>query len=170
MPLIKLNTTQLLISYFIVWPFLQIMISLVCNRISDEHFSDNSFLLKTRKWEKEGRIYKSVFKIHKWKPILPDGARLYNNGFEKKNVKHFDSAYFEKFIIETGRAEINHWIQIMPFWIFILWSPSYVILPMFLYAMIVNFPCIIAQRYNRPRLRRTYKLLLDREMREKSQD
>lgn len=163
MQLIFMTPKQLLISYFIVWPLIQFAMTAICNSLSDKWFKENSFILKTRKWENGGKIYKTVFKIHKWKPFLPDGAKLYKKGFQKRHVKNFESEYFSLFIAETGRAEITHWLQIMPFWIFGLWSPSFVILPMLIYALIVNLPCIIAQRYNRPRLILTQKILLERE-------
>jgi glycosyl-4,4'-diaponeurosporenoate acyltransferase len=137
--------------------------TVICNSLGDKWFKESSFILKTRKWENDGKFYKTVFKINKWKPLLPDGAKLYKNGFQKRNVKNFEPEYFSQFIAETGRAEITHWLQIIPFWVFGLWSPSFVILPMLFYALLVNLPCIIAQRYNRPRLIKTYKLILEKE-------
>ena len=163
MQVIFMSYPKLLLSYFLVWPFIQLTMTLICNNLSDKWFKEDSFILKTRKWEKGGSFYKNFFKINKWKPYLPDGAKLNKKGFQKRNVKTFESEYFSEFIVETGRAEMTHWLQIIPFWVFAFWSPSFVIFPMFVYAMIVNFPCIIAQRYNRPRLIRTYNLILERE-------
>jgi glycosyl-4,4'-diaponeurosporenoate acyltransferase len=167
MQVIFLSNTQLLLSFFIVWPVIQLLMTLICNNLSDKWFKESSFILKTRKWEKDGNFYKRVFKIHKWKPFLPDGAKLYKGGFQKKSVKNFESQYFLEFIAETGRAEITHWLQIIPFWVFAFWSPSFVIFPMFVYAMLVNFPCILTQRYNRPRLIRTYNHILKENERKK---
>lgn len=45
-----------------------------------------------------------------------------------------------------------HWLGILPFWVFGLFAPPGVIWIMLAYALIVNLPCIIAQRYNRPRV------------------
>jgi len=163
MQVIFMSPGYLLLSYFLIWPFIQLMMTLICNNLSDRWFDENSFILKTRKWEDGGTFYKRVFKIHKWKYLLPDGAKLYKAGFQKRYVKKFESKYFSEFIAETGRAEITHWLQIVPFWVFALWSPKFVIFPMFVYAMLVNFPCIIAQRYNRPRLIKTYKMILEKE-------
>jgi glycosyl-4,4'-diaponeurosporenoate acyltransferase len=163
MQVIFLTNPELLLSYFLIWPLIQITMTVICNSLGDKWFKESSFILKTRKWENDGKFYKTVFKINKWKPLLPDGAKLYKNGFQKRNVKNFEPEYFSQFIAETGRAEITHWLQIIPFWVFGLWSPSFVILPMLFYALFVNLPCIIAQRYNRPRLIKTYKLILEKE-------
>jgi glycosyl-4,4'-diaponeurosporenoate acyltransferase len=131
---------------------MQVLIAMLGNRISDKRFDPNGFWLKTRKWEDNGMLYKRVFKVHKWKHLLPDGAKTHDKGFQKKRLSSHDPEYLQKFIAETGRAEIFHWLQIVPFWIFGLWSPAFVIWIMLGYALAVNLPCIVAQRYNRPRL------------------
>lgn len=160
MQIIFLPKWQMILSYFIVWPLLQIAVAVISNRIGDRHFSPESFWLRTRKWEKGGEFYKRVFKVHKWKRLLPDGARVHKKGFRKKSLNSHDPEYLKAFIAETGRAETIHWLQIAPFWIFGLWSPPIVIWLMLGYALIVNTPCIIAQRYNRPRLIRVYRIAL----------
>jgi glycosyl-4,4'-diaponeurosporenoate acyltransferase len=143
---------------------MQVLIAMLGNKISDKHFDSNSFWLKTRNWEHGGSLYKRAFKVHKWKHLLPDGAKTHNKGFQKKKLSSYDPEYLEKFITETGRAEIFHWLQIVPFWIFGLWSPPFVVWIMLGYALAVNLPCIIAQRYNRPRLIQTYRYFKHKQM------
>ncbi|MDX1286122.1 MAG: hypothetical protein R3182_13965, partial [Draconibacterium sp.] len=116
----------------------------------------NSFWYKTRRWEKNGMIYRKVFKIHLWKHWLPDGAKAQKNGFRKKSLNNLDKEYLEKFLVETCRAEMLHLLQILPFWIFGFWCPPFVIWIMLGYALLVNLPCILAQRYNRPRIIELY--------------
>lgn len=149
-------TWLMLLSYIIYWPVIQLLIAIIGNHVNDKHFHPDSFWLKTRTWEKGGEIYNHVFKIRKWKHLLPDGARAHKKGFQKKHMNNFSSNYMEAFIAETGRAETIHWLQIFPFWIIGFWSPPYIVWIMLAYALIVNFPCILAQRYNRPRLRKIY--------------
>jgi len=95
--------------------------------------------------------------------LLPDGAKAVKNGYQKKHIKDFSEAGLEKFIIETCRAELTHLLAILPFWVFGFFAPFYIIPIMLVYALIVNLPCMIAQRYNRPKLVK----LLDR-MRKKN--
>jgi glycosyl-4,4'-diaponeurosporenoate acyltransferase len=45
-----------------------------------------------------------------------------------------------------------HWLAILPFRVFGFFTPPIVILYMLIYALAINMPCIIAQRYNRPRI------------------
>ena len=158
-----LPTWLMILSYILLWPLFQVSISLIGNKISDKNFDHNRFWLKTRKWEQDGLFYIKVFKINKWKHLLPDGAKAHKKGFQKKNMQSYDTEYMKAFIAETGRAETIHWFQIIPFWVFGLWSPPFVIWVMLGYALLVNLPCILAQRYNRPRLVKGYNYLLQKQ-------
>lgn len=152
----------MIVSYIIIWPLIQVSISLLWNKINDKHFDPDGVWLRTKKWEDGGVFYARVFKIHKWKHLLPDGAKAHKKGFRKKYLKSYEPEYIKAFIVETGRAETAHWLQIAPFWVFGLWSPTFVIWIMLGYALLVNLPCIISQRYNRPRLIISYNYLVKR--------
>ncbi|MEA5061120.1 MAG: hypothetical protein VB015_01720 [Erysipelotrichaceae bacterium] len=64
-----------------------------------------------------------------------------------------------QFLIESARGELTHWLAILPFWVFGFFAPSYIIPIMLAYALIVNLPCIIVQRYNRPRIKKLLKMM-----------
>lgn len=147
----------IILSFVILWPAFQVSVSALSNYIPDDKFNLASFWFKGWKFENDGKFYRKFFRIHKWKRFLPDGAKLFDTGFPKGELCNTDKEYLEAFIKETCRAEASHWIQIIPFWVFGLWAPPFVIIVMFIYAMILNMPCIIAQRYNRPRLIRLYE-------------
>jgi hypothetical protein len=49
---------------------------------------------------------------------------------------------------------MDHWLCIPPALLFFLWNPGPVGFVMILYAFVVNLPCILAQRFNRPVWRR----------------
>lgn len=140
----------MLLSYFIGWPLMQLAVAYIVNFMDDRFFQPDNFILRSRKWE--SAFYRRVLKVPKWKHLLPDGATAYKGGFRKRELASSDTDYLNRFIIETGRAEIMHWLEILPFWIFGLWSPFYVVWLMLGYALVVNIPCILTQRFNRPRL------------------
>ena len=146
-----------ILSYIILWPAYQVSISALGNHIRDERFRLDSFWFRGWKFEDGGKFYKRFFRIHKWKRLLPDGAKMFDTGFPKGELNGTEKEYLEAFIKETCRAEASHWIQILPFWVFGLWSPPFVIIVMLVYSLVLNMPCIIAQRYNRPRLIRLYE-------------
>ena len=152
MQIIFLPRWLMIVSFFVVWPVLQVGFSKLANKIPDSRFDENSWFFRPHKWERGGKIYAKTAKVRLWKRMLPDGAAVFGEGFKKKRLERLDEDYLRSFVKETCRAEWAHWMQITPFWIFGLWAPFYVIWIMLGYALILNLPCIIAQRYNRPRL------------------
>ncbi|MDH4268926.1 MAG: glycosyl-4,4'-diaponeurosporenoate acyltransferase, partial [Dehalococcoidia bacterium] len=84
----------------------------------------------------------------------PDGAAVFKSGFRKKHLKNQDALYLQRFIIETCRAELAHWVIFVFSFLFFIWNAWWIGMIMVAYALIVNIPCIIAQRYNRARLKR----------------
>ncbi|MFW5779872.1 MAG: glycosyl-4,4'-diaponeurosporenoate acyltransferase [Bacillota bacterium] len=154
MPLISLSDTQMLIVLFLGSLIIQISGALIARQIKFDENSTKKWLYKTREWEKQGVFYKKYTFVHKWKKFLPDGARFFKNDFRKKHLLAADREYVEKFIAESCRAELAHWLGMLPFILFFVFVYWYVALIMVFYGIIVNLPCIIAQRYNRPRLKK----------------
>lgn len=121
-------------------------------------FQSNSFFYKEENYLdeilffKKEKIYENVFKIKYWKDKIPQYVS--KNGFSKKKIETFDLEYLKKFISETYRAEINHFLccLIIPF----LFFNKYAIISTIISILIVigNVPCILIQRYNRLRIRR----------------
>lgn len=120
-------------------------------------FQVRYFYLPNKEVGKNGAIYERLTKVHKWKKFLPDGASIGKTGFRKKHMTSFSREYLERYLLESCRAELTHWLAILPFWVFGLFAPPRVVAYMFIYALVVNIPCIIAQRYNRPRMVRMLK-------------
>ena len=157
MQVIFLPRVWMIISFFAAWLLIQMGAAFIGNRLPKAFF-EKSALFKEFGFESEA-FYKRVFKVHRWKKLLPDGAAISKNGFRKRRMQSMDKAYVAQFILESKRAEAVHWLAILPFWVFGLWSPPIVVPMMFVYALAVNLPCIIAQRYNRPRLERLLERL-----------
>jgi glycosyl-4,4'-diaponeurosporenoate acyltransferase len=122
-----------------------------------KHFNPQAWGFRKRNWEKEGRVYQKIFCVKKWKGLLPEGAVLFAKGFRKKELKEKNENYFRIFITETCRAECAHWLTMVFSPLFFLWNPFWVGVGMIVYSLMVNLPCIIAQRYNRIRLERVLK-------------
>ncbi len=112
------------------------------------------FLFRERNWERNGGIYRKIFRVHKWKHLLPDAGSWFKNGFAKRKMKSLKTGYMEEFVRETCRAELIHWLGILPATFFFLWNVWWVGLIMVGYALLVNMPCILTQRYNRIRFSR----------------
>lgn len=162
MRIFYISPVWILVISFMLWPCFQLLATLVSRITPSAWYSKNAFLFKERKWEKEGALYTKVFKIKKWKKYLPDGAAVSKNGYRKRHLRDFTTENLDIFVEETCRSELAHILAILPFWVFGLFAPISIIIFMLIYALIVNVPCIIAQRYNRPRIIRLTKKSLGR--------
>ena len=143
--------------YCIIWLLIHVIVSYVVDRIPRASFDPKSWLYRRRKFERNGKLYETVFHIRYWKHFLPDGAALCGR-FRKKTLVKSGSIYINEFIQETCRAEMMHWILLAMAVVFFIWNAWWISLIMVSYALIVNMPCVLAQRFNRIRLRRIYKL------------
>lgn len=136
------------------WFVIHMGVSLAALHRPDRPFEKDGWLYKTRGWEQGGLFWQKQFAVRRWKAFLPDGGALFKKGFAKKHLQAADPAYLAAFIRESRRAEWTHWIA-MPFaLLFFLWNPPTVGVFMIVYALAVNLPCIVAQRFNRPRLQK----------------
>ena len=139
--------------YFVLWAILPLGSAFLCLRLPDRFFRPDTLLWRAHRWEREGRIYDRLFFIHTWKRLLPDGgAAFQKRGYRKRTLTDFSEENLERFLVESARGELTHDLAIFPFWVFGLFSPPKVVWIMLGYALLVNLPCILAQRYNRPRV------------------
>lgn len=153
MRLIDLPEGWTILLCFVAWPVLQVAAALICLNIPDRFFSPAGFFFRSYRFERNGRIYDSIFRVSRWKHLLPDGgAVLKKRGFQKKRLMDFSVENLNRFLVESARGEMTHWLAIFLFWVFWFFTPPIVPWIMLAYALAVNIPCIVAQRYNRPRI------------------
>ncbi|MDR0288100.1 MAG: hypothetical protein LBI03_10425 [Clostridiales bacterium] len=136
---------------FAGWLIIQLGTALICFKIPSKQFNSESWLFQIYPWEKNGKLF-SFLNVRHWKHLLPDGAAIMKGGYRKKNLTDYSPKNLDKFVVESCRAELTHLLAILPFWIFGFIGPPIIIVFMFIYALAVNLPCIIVQRYNRPRI------------------
>lgn len=147
-----LSDNQTIAISFILWPTFQFIASFIANRLDVSFYSNNNILFNTKKWEKDGEIYQKVFRVKSWKERMPDSSFFNKNKFTKKRLHDYSENSLRNYLIESRRAEFVHVLSITPFWIWIIFSRVEVMLLMLIYALLANIPCIIIQRYNRPRI------------------
>lgn len=150
---------KLLFINIAVWLFIHLSFSFGLLVVKDSFFQENhwaNFLFQERTFERKGILWRETFRVNVWKDKLPDGASLFNVGYKKKQLPDKRSLTITQFIKETKRAELTHWLLLIPAPLFFFWNPLWAGLLILLYAVIANIPFIIIQRYNRIRL---YKVL-----------
>lgn len=129
----------------------------LCFHMPDQWFKPERFPFRTTRWEANGRLY-AFLRVQQWKRWLPDGAAVVRSGYRKKKLTDFSESNLEQFVIESCRGELTHLLAIFPFWVFGFIGPPPILWIMLAYALAVNLPCMIAQRYNRPRIQRLLAL------------
>lgn len=115
------------------------------------------WLFRERRWEQGGRRYRRALRIHRWKDRLPEAGALFAGGVSKRHVTGDDAGGLERFVVETRRAELGHWLAMVPAPLFALWNPPGVAVAMVVYALAVNLPFVAIQRYNRARALRVLR-------------
>lgn len=121
--------------------------SFIVNALDYDDLRKLSHLYKTLKWEKDGKVYQKLFKVKYWKDYIPSIS-----AFDKKNLsRDITAEYIEQYLLESIRAELCHDIIILFDIIFIILTPHSMNAKIITWAVIANLPCIIIQRYNRPR-------------------
>ena len=147
---IELPMIWIVILNVMLWPVIQVALAWGFTRLPAAWFTppDAGFSFETC------GFYARWSGIKQWKDWLPDGARWFGGGFAKNALAATDPQYLRQFIRETRRGELCHCCAFVFVPVFFLWNPWWGKLVIIAYAIIANLPCIIAQRYNRIRLRR----------------
>lgn len=145
------------------WLIIHFVVGYGAHRLPLRYVDHDTWLTRERGIERRGRLYVRVFRINRWKRWLPEAGAFFAGGFDKRALPRRDSEYLRRYLAETRRAEVAHWAMMSAAPLFWLWNPWTAALAMPVYAVAVNVPCILSQRYNRIRLRR---VLARRERRE----
>ncbi|PSL41537.1 glycosyl-4,4'-diaponeurosporenoate acyltransferase [Planomicrobium soli] len=154
MPLIQLSTGWLVLADIVAWMFFHLSISYGIYRIPFQWFVHHQGLFQPIRFERNGELWQRLFRVKDWKQQLPDGSMLFPKAYNKKALHGRDSSSLTEFLVESRRAELTHWLSIIPAPLFLLWNPVGIFWANVAYAVLFNAPFILAQRYNRPRLER----------------
>jgi glycosyl-4,4'-diaponeurosporenoate acyltransferase len=148
--LIELPTAWVIVLNVAGWPVIQIGLAWVFTRMPARWFNPGL----TSRWERSAGFCERVLLIRHWKDHLPDAARWFAGGFAKGTLLARNDDYLRRFIRETWRGELCHWVAMAFAPVFFLWNPCWAGMIMVAYALVANLPCILVQRYNRGRIQR----------------
>lgn len=138
----------------VMWAVLSVAIGYSMHRTPVARFDHDNAITRLRSFELDGRFYERVTRIRRWKRYLPEGGDFYEGGFNKKHLRARDDRHLLRFVAETRRAEMTHWLVMWCGPVFWVWSTVWLGWIMIGFGVVANLPCIIAQRYNRARLLR----------------
>lgn len=141
----------------VAWLFFHFAISALCFYIPLRFFMRDVPLLGIAKLERDGELWNTLFKVKAWKGHLIDGSKIVKKSYNKSQLHGIDHDSLAIFAAETKRAELTHWLLIVPAPLFFVWNPDWAAWINVAYAIIANVPFIVTQRYNRGRLERLRK-------------
>lgn len=128
------------------------------NALPRAWFAPERFPYKPWKWEKDGQIYKAIG-IQTWKDKVPDMSKLCPDMVRKEVAGRPTAESTWRLIQESCVAEFVHFaLMIASLFVLRIWPGPW---GWVAYALCIlgNFPFMLIQRYNRPRLVRLYKKL-----------
>lgn len=136
-----------------------ILSSVIVNKMNYEFLSKIYYFFRIRPIEKDGMIYEKYFKIRKWKEYVPSVS-----SFDKKHLeRNITIPYLKAYLLENLRAEVCHHMMLIMGIVFVFITPSYVNSRIISFTAVANIPCIMIQRYNRPRFEKVLKRKLEME-------
>lgn len=148
---------ETLLADVFAWVIIHLGLGYLCSKIPINKFNPNAPFYQTKTWEKEGILYQQLFHVRSWKKFIPQGSKVYRNSFSLQHLTSVESAYLDRWLRESIRAEFCHWVMIIPGGFFFLWNTTVVGFLIIGYALVTNLVPIVLQRYNRPRIRRLIK-------------
>ena len=138
----------------LAWLVFQLGLAWTMTQIPAKHFNPRSAWARLWNWETSGRAYENIFAIKHWKDLLPDAASWFKGGFPKAELRVRMPDFLERFLRETWRGELTHWLAMLALPVFAIWNPGWGVAVNVAYAVAANLPCILVQRYNRARFLR----------------
>ena len=137
------------IGTWVLWFFI---VGFFASKLKDSFLSKDYSFTNLYNFEKDASWFRKYLKIDKWKDRVPELGGVFGDGFQKRSIASGTKDQLQLFIRETRRAELAHWVMTAGWIITIAFNPLWAIVFNLIFAHIVNFPCLIIQRYNRARL------------------
>jgi glycosyl-4,4'-diaponeurosporenoate acyltransferase len=159
-PVIELSTPAIVVANVVAWGAIHAGTGYLVHRLPVERLQRDGWLLRERRLERGGRRYERAG-IRRWKDRLPEAGAVFAGGRSKRSIPG-GRAGLERFMVETRRAEVGHWLAMAGGPLSALWNPPLGAVLMVAYGVMVNVPFIAIQRYNRMRASRVRRRSTDR--------
>ncbi|WP_173106023.1 glycosyl-4,4'-diaponeurosporenoate acyltransferase [Bacillus sp. KH172YL63] len=135
----------------VAWITIHLGVSYLTSRIHRQHLASLTSIFLHGRWEVEEGFYRFVH-IKKWKAYIPDAGGLFQSVGRKDEICLFSHRGRNEFLCEINRAELSHWLQMLPAPLFFIFNTGTLSWCMLLYGILFNLPIIFIQRFNRLRI------------------
>lgn len=143
-----------------------ILSHIIGERLPRKHFHHDAWPYKTYAWEDDGAFYSRVLRIRKWRRFLPDKSRTVKSMYRKSLGTNFSESHVERLIRESCVAEFVHlMLAFSSVFIFAFMSGKAALFCGIAYSL-GNVPFILIQRYNRPKLVKLYRSVIEKKTEE----
>src|SRR5687768_3194052 len=105
-----MSNLQLVLVNVVAWGLIHAGTGYLVHRLPARRFERDTWLTRARRVERDGRLYVDVFRIKRWKHVLPEAGALFAGGFDKRHLPSRDPGYLATYARETRRAELGHWL------------------------------------------------------------
>lgn len=133
------------------WVSIHFVISFLTSRLTAKQLQRLSPLFQPIEKEAGGGLFRFLM-IKKWKKYIPDAGGWFRGGVNKNEIGLTSQQGRIAFLVELNRAELSHWLQMLPAPFFFILNNGVESWVMFLYGILFNLPLILVQRYNRMRI------------------
>lgn len=138
----------------VAWGLVHALTGYLVHRLPARLLTRDTWLFRARAFEDGGRFYSRRLHIKRWKDRLPEAGALFAGGLSKRHLPNDERGGLERFVVETRRAELGHWLAAAAGPGFVLWNPPAATAIHVAYGVGVNLPFVAIQRYNRLRATR----------------
>lgn len=159
MPLVELPTWATVTANVVAWGAIHAGTGYAVHRLPVARLDRDGRLWRARSIEGGGHAYERWLRIRRWKDRVPEAGALFAGGVSKRRLPPLTAGGLTRFVVETRRAELGHWLALALGPLAVVWNPPMGAVLMVTYGVVVNLPFIAIQRYNRLRAQR----LLDRD-------
>lgn len=157
MPLVHVSNPVVVAINVGAWAVIHSGSGYAVHRLSVQRLSRDGWLFRPRAVEGDGRLYVETLRIKRWKDRVPEAGALFPGGISKRHLPDVAAGGLERFVVETRRAELGHWLAMAPAPLFAIWNPPLGVALMVAYGVGINLPFIAIQRYNRIRVLRVLR-------------
>ncbi|MFW0781640.1 glycosyl-4,4'-diaponeurosporenoate acyltransferase CrtO family protein [Rossellomorea marisflavi] len=140
----------MILYYILAWLGIHLLSAYGCSHLKERSLLRLTHIFKPRDFEGAGWF--RVLAVRRWKSWFPDAGGWFRNGVSKKEIGLTRHGGRTRFLAELNRAELCHWLQLIPSPFFILFGGGVIGWWMGAYGIAFNLPLILIQRYNRKRL------------------
>ena len=122
-------------------------------------FRADRFPFASLPFEQNGKLYERIG-IRRWQNLVPDVSRVFPQIVPRKAMENnLNVSGLYRMVQETCVAELTHVLLCLTGFVLVwIWPGAGGVILYLIYVLFGNFPFILIQRYNRPRLLRILRM------------